>query len=120
MLWSMAILATMLFTGVDALALTRGELKDRFKQRYPALRAAKEAGKVGETYKGFVEAVESDKSVASLVDEENNDRTELYKQLAADEKTTPEKVGEVNGERNFKNAAPGTFLKGRDGAWKKK
>lgn len=121
-----SLIAATLFCGTSAFAQT--DLKERFKARYESLVKAKEKGKVGETFKGFVEAVdaaESDKAIVQLIAEENADRTELYKSIAkkastTDEKTTPEKVGEQNGDRNFKNAAIGTFLKGRDGKWVRK
>ena len=125
---TLSLLAVTLFSSATALAYSAAELKERFKARYQSLVSAKEAGKVGETYKGFVEAVkagESEKAITTLISEENSDREELYKAIAqkagtGEEKTTPEKVGEQNGERNFKNATAGTYLKGRDGKWTRK
>ncbi|MGH2821407.1 MAG: YdbL family protein [Actinomycetota bacterium] len=101
----------------------REELRQRFEQRYAKLQEFKEAGSVGETHEGFVEAVKpgvAGEDHTELVDAENTDRRELYKLLAEKEKTTPDKVAERNAERNFRKAKPGEFLKGKDGQWRKK
>jgi len=100
------------------------ELRGRFKQRYPKLLKAKDDGKVGETFKGFVEAVKpeflDDKALKKLVDDENTDRKTLYGILAKKEGTTPEKVAERNAVREFKKAKPGHYLKNKDGKWEQK
>ncbi|MBI1369260.1 MAG: DUF1318 domain-containing protein [Planctomycetes bacterium] len=102
-------------------ASTMDELKARFAQRYPKLMEAKNAGQVGETYQGFVEAVgDVDGATAKLIADENADRTELYALIAKEQDTTPDKVAERNALRNFSNAASGHYLKGRDGKWIKK
>jgi uncharacterized protein YdbL (DUF1318 family) len=104
-----------------SLAATKEELKARFAQRYPELRAQKDRGAVGETYKGLVEAVKSGDSAADkLVAEENADREELFKVIASAEGTTPDVVANRLAARNFANAKAGDYLKGPDGTWKKK
>lgn len=95
-------------------------LQQRFAARYPALKQAKKDGKIGEVVNGFVEAVGGDGSVASLIAEENGDRTKLYALIAQREKISPAVVAERNAIRNFTNAAPGDYLKGKDGKWQKK
>ena len=100
------------------------ELQERFKKRLPDVRRAKSDGKIGETRAGVLEAVEAkhleDKTLRTLVDEENADRKELYKLIAEKEKTTEEKVAERNAARNFQRAQSGEYLKDKDGAWKRK
>ena len=107
-----------------ARAATSQELQKRFQERYPKLLEQKSAGKIGETFQGFVEAVKEDytkeEAVSGLVNAENADRTELYKLLAAKENITPEKVAERNALRNFQRARPGDYLKGQDGRWTQK
>jgi uncharacterized protein YdbL (DUF1318 family) len=99
------------------------ELQERFKDRLPDIRDAKADGDVGETTEGVLEAVDGkdlDGDVRKLVDEENADRLELYKLIAAKEKTSPEKVAERNAARNFRNAKSGEYLKTPEGKWKRK
>lgn len=96
-------------------------LKERFRARYPALRAAKDAGKIGETAEGFVEAVPAagtpEASTVQLLEEENRDRKTLYALIAEEERTNATLVAERNAKRNFENARPGDYLKGKDGVW---
>ena len=99
------------------------ELQERFKRRFKELREARAAGTIGETFGGFVEAVEGkkpDDKVKKLMDEENADRRELYKLIGEKEKTTEQKVAERAGVRNFEKARSGEYLKDKDGKWKRK
>jgi hypothetical protein len=96
------------------------QLKQRFAERFPALKAAKAAGKIGEVHTGFVEAVTTDGSTATLIADENADRKKLYELIAAAENTSAANVADRNARRNFANAAPGEYLKGTDGKWQKK
>ena len=125
-IWAvLAVVAVLGGAPAAARADRQDELRERFKDRYPDLRAAKIDGKIGETTDGIVEAVEArylekDDALRKLVEEENADRRELYKLIAEREKTTPEKVATRNAARNFEKAKPGEYLKARDGSWKKK
>ena len=100
------------------------DLQERFKKRLPELREAKAAGKVGETREGVVDFVDAkfrdEKPVATLADEENADRRELYKLIAEKEKTTEAKVAERAAARNYEKARSGEYLKDKDGQWKRK
>ncbi|MDP9173806.1 MAG: YdbL family protein [Planctomycetota bacterium] len=99
-------------------------LKKRAEERYPKLRAAKDAGKIGEDSGGMIEAVDpkflQDSDLAKLVNDENNDRTELYRLIAQASQTTPDLVAQEAAKRNFANAKSGDYLKGPDGAWQRK
>jgi len=97
------------------------KLQERFKQRYEQILQLKTAGKVGETFEGFIDWVKAeDASAAKLVNDENADRRELYALIAAKEKTTPGLVGERNARRNFEKAQKGEYLRGKDGKWTQK
>jgi uncharacterized protein len=108
----------------SARADRESDLQERFKKRLPELREAKAGGKVGETREGVVDFVDAkfreDKKVATLVDEENADRRELYKLIAEKEKTTEAKVAERAAARNYEKARSGEYLKDKDGQWKRK
>lgn len=99
----------------------KDDLKESFKRRAAALMAAKDKGDIGETSDGFVAVVKaeraSDADVKKLLDGENSDRKRLYQIIAKETESTPEKVGERNGARNFRNAKAGHWLRGPDGKW---
>lgn len=116
-----AMMAVTALLVVGSIAATKEELKAKFAQRYPELRALKDRGAVGETYQGLLEAVKSGDAAADrMVGEENADRQELFKVIAAAEGTTPDVVASRLAARNFANAKSGDYLKGPDGTWKKK
>lgn len=118
-----ALLATLVLAGT-ARADRESELKESFKERLPKLNEAKDAGKIGETFEGYVEAVKSeyagDSKIKDLVGEENKDRKEIYKIIAERQGTTVEKVSRLRGEQNFNRAKSGHYLKGSDGKWTQK
>lgn len=115
-----------LFTlgAASAFADELDDLKKSFKDRYPALKKLKSAGKVGETTKGLIEPVKAefanDSEVKKIVTAENADRTKLYQIIAKQQDTTPETVATRNAMRNFERAAKGDWLKRSDGKWVQK
>ena len=118
-----ALLSTNLLVPAVVRADRGDELRQRFKNRYPQVKAAKQAGKIGETSAGLLEGVPGkslDDATRKLADEENADRQELYKLIADREKTTAQKVAERNAARNFEKAGAGEYLKGADGKWTQK
>lgn len=117
--------AALLLSFVPSIARADKEddLRERFKRRLGDLTSARADGKIGETFGGFVEAVEGkslDDKLKKLVAEENDDRKALYKHIAEKEKTTDDKVAERAGARNFQKAKSGEYLKDKDGKWKRK
>jgi len=118
-----ALLSTIVLFPTTARADRGDELRQRFKNRFPQIKAAKQAGKIGETSAGLLEGVPGkalDDATRKLADEDNADRQELYKLIADREKTTAEKVAERNAARNFEKASAGEYLKGADGKWTQK
>jgi uncharacterized protein YdbL (DUF1318 family) len=98
-------------------------LKQRLAERHPQIRAAEDAGKIGETYDGLVEAVDpgsADAGLQKLVADEDADRKQVYIIIAQQTQTTPDVVAEREGARNFAAAHPGDYLKGKDGKWTRK
>lgn len=108
------------------------ELKQRFKERYPAVASLKTDGKVGEVHTGYLGLVEDgagqnkvtvagkEMSVAELIVAENADRTKLYEQLAKQLDTTVEKIAQRNAIRNFEKAGPNEYLKLKNRPWTRK
>lgn len=104
------------------------ELRDRFDQRHDKLLAIKDAGKVGETVKGYVRSVrpaflddkvgeEDSPTIRELLEAENRDRRRLYELLAEKLDEKPEEIAVQNAIRNFKKADPEHFLRLQDGTW---
>ena len=122
-LFFIASFVVLICFGAVARADRMSELQQQFKQRYPEIKKLKSAGQVGETSQGTLEAVNGknlDSSAQNLVSQENADRHERYDLIAKKENTTAELVAERNGKRNFDRAAPGEYLKDKDGHWAKK
>ena len=118
-----------MFLGVGLLAGIaeagrKEDLRANFAARYPAIQELKTAGKLGETFQGYVEVVQKDylkdEKIKTLMTDENADRGELYRLMAKDEGGAPEDVAESNAARIFKKAKPGDYLKHADGVWRTK
>jgi uncharacterized protein YdbL (DUF1318 family) len=110
------------------------DLKRRLEQRDPELTRLKKAGRVGETWEGYVEAVVpvylDDARLKLVVSEENADRKAVYRIIAeetnaerrdpATPKVTPEAVGRRSAIRKFELATPDEFLKVAGNTWIRK
>jgi uncharacterized protein YdbL (DUF1318 family) len=124
---------------------TLRELKKRFMDRFPTLVHVRREGKIGETWDGWTHTVrdefrrlrltkdgriDDDQSsrrddkrmtVGELIDEENADRTKLYRIIAQRQDTTPDRVARRNAQRLFEQAEAGTYLKkDTDSDWQRK
>src|SRR4051812_3222408 len=100
----------------------KARLQKRFEQRYPEIKAAKADGKIGETSRGFLEAVKGakvDDATSRLMDDENADRKALYALIADDEGVDADLVAKRAARRNFEKARKGEYTKS-DGEWRKK
>jgi uncharacterized protein YdbL (DUF1318 family) len=109
----------------------KDELQKRFEQRYARLVQLKQAGEIGETWRGYVAAVdrasEGRESVRTMLEEENRDRKLLYAILAEELKAhleepsrammTPQVVAERNAVRNFEKAKESEPVCVAEGAW---
>jgi uncharacterized protein YdbL (DUF1318 family) len=121
------------------------ELKQRFMERFPTLVHLRREGKIGETWDGWTRPVRDEyrrlrltsdgridddqsprnnddrKTVGELLDEENADRTTLYRIIARKQSTTPQVVARRNAQRLFDQAEVGTYLKkDADSDWQRK
>lgn len=101
------------------------ELKERFAERHPRIQAYKAQGKLGETWEGYLAAVEGryvegDEKLAELIEAENRDRTRLYRILAEEMDTSPDHVARRNAIRCFRLAKAGRYLRDKQGQWYRK
>jgi uncharacterized protein YdbL (DUF1318 family) len=101
----------------------KAQLRERFKERYPAMKRLKLDGFVGETAEGYVAAVNNqplDAAATQLVDAENRDRRRLYEILAQELGADVETVARQNARRNFERADQGEYLRDAQQRWAKK
>jgi len=97
------------------------QIKGEMKQRQPAIEALWVAGKIGESNKGYVEAL-GDLSAGQeqLLKDENADRKIVYEAIARSANTTPSKVGVQRAAQISERAAKGLWLQDADGQWYQK
>ena len=116
-----------LMSGTNSTALTDDvsidSIKATMSKRYEQLKKLKK-DKIGETYLGYVEAINSeyakDENVVKIISDENTDREKLYQIIAKETKTTPEVVGKNNASRIFKKAGDKECFKDKEGTWRQK
>lgn len=100
----------------------KAKIRARSEARDPQVRQLKSAGKIGETSDGLIEAVnpaDVDGSISKLIDEENADRTALYKLVAKDQGASIDTVARNAAKINFRDAKKGEWLK-ENGRWRQK
>ena len=116
----LALLAFLIPATLFAAESRKDELRKRFQERYADIQKLKQDGTIGETDEGYVDFVEGkDKAKATLVDEENKDRKELYQIIAKAESTDVGTVAKHNAQRNFEKAKKGEYLR-VGGKWHQK
>jgi uncharacterized protein len=105
-------------------------LKGSMQNRFPQLKPFYDRGAVGENNNGFVEArgtgglnLQEQAKVNQLVDQENKDRTALYREIMTANKFGPESLPQIqkifaNSWRG--NSQPGWWVQNDAGQWAKK
>jgi uncharacterized protein len=95
-------------------------IKDRMKQRLPAIVDLKTQGIVGENNQGYLAFVTGKKSQEALVAAENKDRKTIYAYIAKQQNTSLDLVEKRRAIALAERAAPGEFIQNADGSWIKK
>ena len=127
------LLAAMLIGTLAFAAAARAgsieELKKRIRQRRPILVKLKAQKKLGETIKGYVDAVKEAYlkeqvtlggkkiTIKAFVQAENADRKTTYEYIAKKRGIKPEAIASQQAKTNFERAKKGELLKGKDGKW---
>ena len=105
-------------------------LKDSLKNRYAQLKPFFDKGALGENNNGLVEtrdtgslSLQERGQAGTLVQQENNDRQGLYKEIATANKLGPESVPQI--QKTFANSwrdqsQAGWWVQNDAGAWEKK
>ena len=100
-------------------ALASG-IKDRMKQRLPAIAALKTKGIVGENNRGYLGFVASIRAQEVVIAAENKDRKAIYTYFAKQQKTTLGNVEAIQAKRKAAKAKLGEFFQNSGGVWVKK
>ena len=95
-------------------------IKERMKQRLPAIADLKAKGIIGENNKGYLGFVTGARAKEGVVAAENKDRKAIYTHFAKQQKTKLAVVEKVQAKRKAQRAKPGQFFQKPDGSWHKK
>jgi uncharacterized protein len=113
-----------LFIALPALSAqerTPESIRKRMEVNLPKIDALKKSGKVGENYKGYLEArAPLDAAEKALVKAENSDRKSVYELLAQRAKTTLEQIERTRAELIRKRSVPGVWLQDESKEWYRK
>lgn len=93
-----------------------GGLKERMRDRLPAIETLKTQGVVGENNKGYLEFRGAPQK-ADVVKAENADRTIVYKAIAAKTGATPDVVGKRSAPKHAAQSPAGTWVQDAAGNW---
>lgn len=95
-------------------------IKERMKERLPVIAALKKQGIVGESNRGYLSYVGSEKMHEQVVAAENQDRKKIYTHIAGQQGTKLEVVEKNRALQLSERAASGTFIQRPDSTWVKK
>ena len=96
-----------------------GDIMAKMQARLPVIKELKAKGVVGENNKGYLEFVGAP-AKENVVQDENNDRKEVYAAIAAKQGVTVDVVGKRRAEQIADKAVPGEWLQNPSGNWYKK
>jgi len=96
-----------------------GGIKDRMKERKPAIDALLSDGTIGENNIGLLEYRGAELGL-DVVRAENQDRNKVYMAIAKKAGTTLDVVGQRRAVRIAQTAPPGTWIQGDNGKWYQK
>jgi len=111
-----AVAAVFIVTGT----VWAGGIKDRMKQRLPAITSLKAQGLVGETNQGYLGFVTGNRANADVVAAENKDRKSIYMKIAQQQGASVELVQKRRAQALAGRAKPGQYIQNSAGAWVKK
>ncbi|MCK5312233.1 MAG: YdbL family protein [Desulfobacteraceae bacterium] len=95
-------------------------VKERMKERRPAINKLKTEGIIGETFQGYLVFLSENSQNQEIIDNENMDRKKIYSYIAKKEGATLELVGQRRAKKIAEMAKPGQFLQNEDGSWYQK
>lgn len=84
------------------------------------LSEARQQGRVGETFSGYIAPIKQDKETLALVKSINEARAENYQKLADSNNISADQVAELAGRKLVARAPAGEYVRGLNGQWMKK
>lgn len=97
-----------------------GGIKQRMKQRLPAIAALKTKGIIGENNRGYLGFVTKKKAQEDVIAAENKDRKKVYTYFAKEQETTLDIVEKIQAKRKADRTSSGEFFQKPNGTWVKK
>jgi hypothetical protein len=115
-------LVSFLFFGFagHVLADAVSDAKQRIAARQSEVGALKLNGSLGENNQGYVEVRGGGGNAGSVASAENRDRGVLYAEVARLTGKSAAEVGKARAKEIAANSAPGVWIQGEDGNWRKK
>lgn len=84
------------------------------------LTEARQQGRVGETYSGYIAPIKQDKETLALVKSINEARSQNYQKLADNNNISANQVAELAGQKLVARAQAGEYVRGINGQWMRK
>jgi uncharacterized protein YdbL (DUF1318 family) len=117
-LWAMAL--CLVFSLLSGSAMAADSIKGRMLSRVPELNTLKAKGVIGENNNGYLEFVGGQQEKASVLESENSDRRQVYEEIAKQQGTSANRVGQRRALQIAESADSGSWLQAADGSWRKK
>lgn len=118
--WWISIALLLFLTAGTAAAQSLSDIKERMKDRLPAIADLKSKGLVGENNDGFLEFVGEQKEKADVVQAENADRAAVYQHIAQQQGASATLVGQRRAVQIRDTATAGEWLQDENGNWYQK
>ncbi len=96
------------------------DIKARFKERLPKIIELKSKGIIGENNQGYLDFVGSVRQMPDVVEAENRDRRIVYEEIARQQGTTVQTVGQRRALQLRDLANPGDWVQDNAGRWYRK
>lgn len=93
------------------------DIKARFKERLPKIIELKSKGIIGENNQGYLVFVGSVRQMQDVVEAENRDRRIVYEEIARQQGTTVQTVGQRRALQLRDLANPGDWVQDNAGRW---
>jgi hypothetical protein len=122
-LWTIGLLlylAGFCFSTDSALADTMTDIKTRMKTRLPIIKTLKVQNIIGESNRGYLEFIRSERREQQVVNAENADRRKIYALIAQQSGTRLEVVEKHRAAQIHLKADPGEWLQDAKGHWYQK
>ncbi len=92
-------------------------VKERMERRLPVLTQLKDKGVLGENNRGFLEYRVAQRPQLNLVNDENNDRRQVYESIAKKQGASVDRVGKRRARMLLEHGKPGQWFQRENGNW---